>query len=183
MSAFGNTIASLYFEYEPMPWHEPGCSRAGSDQWQVTRYTYYGILVEHEETTLRFMCGQCGAAVLLSLKGIPEPEFSDIATLGFGSKPERVSGLWLHPGPRLWPGEEHGPSSFYVTRTKDRPRDPEDVAGVVGWELGPRGGVRWRAGLGANEYGGAKTVADGPFSSRRAAVTWIAGALQSPSHS
>lgn len=173
MSVFGKTIASLYFEYESMCWHEPGCPQADGDQWQVTRHVYYGIGSEDEETTLRFLCEQCGSIVLLAFKGIPEPEFSSTDALGFGAKPERVAGLWLHPGPRLWEGEEHGHSDYYVTRTKDRPRTPEDVAGVVGFGLGPRGGIRWRAGLGANEYGRAKTVAEDPFKSRPAAVKWI----------
>lgn len=178
MSTFGTTIASLYFEYESLSWHKPGCPQADGDQWQVTRHTYYGYAEENEETTFRFMCEQCGTTVLLSMKGIPQPEFSSTEALGFGSKPERVAGLWLHPGPRLWAGEKHGPTSYYVTRTKDRPRTPEDVVGAVSWNLGPRRGTHWRAGVGANEYGHAKTLADDLFSSRTAAVKWIANALE-----
>jgi hypothetical protein len=64
-----------------------------------------------------------------------------------------------------------------VTRTSDRPRQPDDVAGIVAWTLGKRGGVHWGAGLGATDHGTAKTGAGQEFSSRRAAVAWIAAQL------
>jgi hypothetical protein len=177
MSSFGRHITSLYFEYNPVNRHAPGCPRQGSDLWEVTRYAYEGFSGETRETTVRILCAECGAAMFFSTDGTLAEECTDASVIGFGSRPERAAGLWLHPGPVLWRGEGHGPASFYVTRTKDRPRTPGDVTGAVGWGLGPRGGTRWNAGLGLTQHGNIQTPAGRDFTSRRAAVAWIAGQL------
>lgn len=177
MSGSGQNIRSLYFGYEPVREHAPGCPREGSDLWEATRFTNESYGGQVRETVFRFVCAECGAAAFFRTDGAPGEERTHASTIGFGSKPERVAGLWLHPGPLLLHGDGRGPAAFYVTRTKDRPREPGDVTGVVAWQLGPRGGVRWRAGLGVTEHGSAGTVAGSDFSSRRAAVAWIAGQL------
>lgn len=177
MSSFGRHITSLYFEYNPVNGHAPGCRREGSDLWEVTRYAYESFSGETKETTVRLLCAECGAAVFFSIDGTLAEEHTDVSVIGFGSRPERVAGLWLHPGPVLWRGEGHGPARFYVTRSKGRPRAPEDVLGAVAWRFGPRGGIRWNAGLGLTPHGIIQTSADSDFTSRRAAVAWIAAQL------
>lgn len=178
MSGLGQSIGSLYFQFRPVAGHLAGCSREGTDVWESTRFTWEGFDGETKETTFRFACDECGVVAFESVDGpMSSLECTHASQVGYGSRPERVAGLWLHPGPRLWRGDEHGPCAFYVTHGKDRPRQPGDVAGIVAWHLGKRGGVRWSAGLEATEYGTAKTAAGQDFASRRAAVAWIAAHL------
>lgn len=181
MKFFGTDIKSLYFDYTSPVWHEPGCSHAIGGQLDVGLYRYEGR--EIQEFTLRLMCPGCGAVTFVSMNGEPDMERTDTSAIGFGLKPEKVAGLWLHPGPPLWRGEEHGPTKFYVTRTKDRPRAPEDVDGIVGWSPGRRGGIHWQAELAAVKYDMvvAKETADRDFKSRPAAVKWIAAHLEGDS--
>lgn len=179
MSGLGQNIRSLYFDYRPVNRHAPGCPREGSDVWEAAFYTYENFDGEVKETVVRFLCAECGAVAFFSAGGSLSEEYTDTGEIGFGSKPERCAGLWLHAGPTLWRGEGHGPSAFYVTRTKDRPRETEDLVGAVSWFTGPRGGIRWQVGMGATKYGSAKTAADRDFGSRRAAVAWIADRLDS----
>lgn len=169
----GRTIEALYFGYQPAAGHLDGCPRRGSDTWDVTRYTRLSFDGQARETVLRLACGQCGVLHFCSFDG-ESTETTHASVLGFGRKPEKVAGLWLHAGPPLWYGDDRGPLSWYVTVTRDRPQRPEDVAGVVGWSTGPRGGIRWRAGIGVTEYGNAREAAGQDFASRRAAVAWIA---------
>jgi hypothetical protein len=168
------TITDLYFNYQSATRHGPGCSREGSDVWEVTRLTREAFGSLPEKNTFRFFCGECGHARFVTFEGDLTYESTHASQIGFGSKPERVMGLWLHPGPRFWAGEGHGPYEFYVTRTKDRPRVAADVTGAVGWRLGPRGGIRWNASVGLTDRGNAVTAAPSDFGSRRAAVAWIA---------
>jgi hypothetical protein len=46
-------------------------------------------------------------------------------------------------------------------------------AAACGWSLGPRGGVRWGAGIGATEYGTVLRGSEQSWPSRRAAVGWV----------
>jgi hypothetical protein len=178
MSSLAQSIRTLYFGFRPVAGHMPECSRAGTDTWEATGFTHSGPDGEIRETTLRFACHECGVVAFESLDGpMPSLEFTHATEIGYGSRPERVAGLWLHPGPRVWHGDGRGPCAFYVTQGKDRPREPGDVAGLAGWHLGKRGGVRWSAGLGLTDHGTVKTAAGQEFTSRRAAVTWIAAQL------
>lgn len=101
-------------------------------------------------------------------------ETTHASEVGYGSKPERVAGVWLWPGPRIWHGDGRGPVAYFITATKDRPRCPEDVVGRVAWSLGPRGGIRWSAGLGCTGHGTVLESAGQTWPSRRAAVAWVA---------
>jgi hypothetical protein len=177
VSAFGQDIASLYFRYKSAAGHMPKCALAGTDTWETTRFTWSSFDGSKTQTTLRLACGECGAVTFLRFDEEESFEATHASQVGFGTRPERVAGLWLHPGPLIWRHDDRGPTSFYVTRTKDRPRDPADVAGVVGWHLGKRGGVRWSAGTGCTAYGSIEVGAGQDFASRRAAVAWIAAAL------
>jgi hypothetical protein len=170
-----HNISSLYFGYRPVAGHAPGCSREGTNQWEAMCFTRERFGSDEPwETTLRFFCSECGHVVLATSVGEPTMEYTHVSRIGYGAKPERVAGLWLHPGPVFRYYDDRGPTAFYVTRGKDRPRVPADVLGVVGWHLGKRGGVRWSAGLGCTDYGSVRTDSGQDFGSRRAAVAWIA---------
>jgi hypothetical protein len=174
----GHDIAALYFGFGPVAGHCAGCPREGTDVWEVTRYRRKNFGGDVRETTLRFACHECGAVLFESFDGQSTSfETTHGAEAGYGSKPERVLGLWLWPGPRIWHGDERGPTAYYVTRSKERPRVPADVAGMVGWHTGPRGGVKWAAGLAPTEHGTVKTPSGQDFGSRRAAVAWIAARI------
>ena len=171
-------ISSLYFRYEPVAAHLPDCPHAGTDMWEATRFTWRGFDGEVRDDTLRLACHACGAVAFMAAdREMPEVERTSASEIGYASRPERVAGLWLHPGPRIWRGDDRGPTSYYVTVARDRPRVPGDVAGVVGWQLGPRGGVRWAAGLGLTGTGRAREPAGQDWPSRRAAVAWIAARI------
>jgi hypothetical protein len=180
VSAGGHGITSLYFGFGPAAGHGAGCSKQGSDDWEVTRHLDKRYDGQVRRTTLRYACHQCGVVVFEVFDG-PAASFvtSRASETGYGSRPERVAGLWLWPGPAIWPGDERGPASYYVTRGKDRPREPGHVAAVIGGHLGPRGGVRWAAGLEPTGHGTVTSRSEQDFASRRAAAVWVARQLRS----
>jgi hypothetical protein len=49
--------------------------------------------------------------------------------------------------------------------------------GIVSWGLGPRYGIKWQAGMGVSDHSTVVVRAEQNFTSRRAAVAWIAGQL------
>jgi len=174
------TISALYLDYRPVAGHMPACSRAGTDLWEATSFGCANRTGETAEYTLRFACFECGAVSFFQFDSGPHTgEATHAGNVGYGSAPQRVQGLWLHPGPRIWRNDERGPASYFVTRAKGRPQADTDILGMVGWHLGRRGGVRWRAGLGYagcyGSYGSVQVAAGQEFGSRRAAVAWIAG--------
>jgi hypothetical protein len=171
-------IASVYFRFGPVAGHLPDCPRAGTGIWEVTRHARDGLNGETRETTIRVACFDCGVVRFETFNGAPmSTETTHASETGYGSRPEKVAGLWLHPGPRIWHGDDRGPTAYYVTRTKDRPRVPADAIGIVGWHLGKRHGVRWGAGLQPTDYGTVARAADQDWPSRRAAVAWIAAQI------
>jgi len=178
VSAAGQDIHRLYFEFGPVAAHRAGCPQRGSDVWEVTRHQDKHSGGETRRTTLRYACHRCGAVAFETFDG-PDAAFepTHATQTGYGAGPERVAGLWLWPGPRIWPGDARGPLACYVTRGKDRPRRPEDTVGVVGWHLGRRGGIKWSAGLGCTDHHTVTVSAGQDFASRRAAVAWIAAQL------
>lgn len=175
MTIHGYDISALYFGFGPVAGHCEGCPMRGTDVWEVTRYQRKNFGGEVSETTLRFACHECGAVVFESFDGQSASfEATHGSEAGYASKPERVLGLWLWPGPRIWHGDDRGPTAYYVTLGKERPRVPSDVAGAVGWSTGPRGGVHWKAGLEPSAHGTVKVTSGRDWPSRRAAVAWIA---------
>lgn len=176
MRGTGKTIDALYFGYGPAAGHAPGCVRHGTDTWDVTRFTRLGTGDQADETVIRLACDKCGVITFASFDGDRTTETTHADVIGFGSKPEKVAGLWLHAGPPFWYGDDR-PECYYVTVTKDRPQRPEDAAGIVAWSRGPRGGTRWQAAHGLTERGRAREQAGRNFPCRRAAVEWIAGAI------
>lgn len=191
MSAW-DSIRKLYFDFQPAASHGQGCTRA--DSWDVTRHLDYGFCSETghwdelREITLRLACPACGVIVFYTLKrqeGVNEfyqPSYTSAAAIGWGSAPRRVLGLWLHPGPPIWPGDERGPLSYYLTQAKERPRQPDDCVGVVGWHLGKRHGVKWGAGLHPTSDGTVeRNSRDQDFATLHAAVRWITQELAAES--
>jgi hypothetical protein len=172
-------IRAQYFGFRSLAAHLPGCPHAGTDTWEATRYTdttWDGETVR--ETTIRLACHDCGVVAFETFDAAPSSfECTHADNVGYGARPEKAAGLWLHPGPPIWHGHEAGPTTYYVTQIRDRPRAPADVAGVVGWHLGPRGGVRWGAGIGQTDSGCVREGAGRDWTSRRAAVAWIAARL------
>lgn len=169
-------IAAQYFDYMPAAGHLEGCSRLGSDVWEVTRWRDRTFDDETRQTVIRLVCSECGVIHLEEMPGEPSTSTTSAAELGFGSRPVREAGLWLWAGPVIWHGDDRGPTTFFVTADKVRPRSADDVLGVVGWGLGQRGGVKWFSGTGYTGYG-VKEAAPDKFSTRRAAAKWIAAEL------
>lgn len=179
-------ISQLYFDYQALNGHRDGCTR-GPDTWEVARRIEHnpfpkGSEDEIRRTSLRLYCPECGAVQFFRTPGHLEREFASSAELGFGSEPERVSGLWLWAGPELLPGAGWGPDAYYVTTHKFRPRRASQVAGVIGQgraSARANAAVRWFAGLGCNDYGGCMQAGpeDG-FKTRGGAAKWIAAQLE-----
>jgi hypothetical protein len=169
-------IDSLYFDYRPAAGHLESCLRRGTDAWEVTRHVSrsYGD-DDKSEVTIRLACHDCGVVHFESARSENlSTEIAHGSEIGYGSRPERVAGLWLWPGPRIWHGDGRGPTVYLITATKDRPTRPEDVLGKVGWCLGRRGGIHWSAGVGCGRYGSVLEAAEQTWPSRRAAVAWVA---------
>jgi hypothetical protein len=178
MTALSLGISTQYFGFGPVAGHAEGCPHHGTDMWEVTRYRDTRFDGEVRETVFRFACHDCGVIHVETVDGEPgTTETTSGSEVGYAVKPERVTGLWLWAGPRMFYRDEHGPTKFYVTETKTRPRSAADTVGIVGWGLGPRYGIKWQAGMGCSDYGTVTVTAGQEFTSRRAAVTWIAGQL------
>jgi len=173
-------IDGLYFDYGPAAAHTAGCPRAGTDVWEVTRHQYASYSGDRTEVTIRLACHDCGAVHFERSGHELATENTHASQIGYASKPDRVAGLWLWPGPRIWPGDDRGPASYLITAAKDRPRRPEHVLGRVAWSLGRRGGIRWSAGLGCGPGGGVLTASGQTWTSRRAAVAWVAQHAEPP---
>jgi len=171
----GRDIDSLYFAYKSAAGHIEGCPRHGTDVWEVSYYTYDSFRGERRETTIRCSCHLCGAVTFFSVEGDLSSETTHADHIGYGSKPDRALGVWLHPGPRIWHDDSRGPVCYLVTRGKEPPRRPEDVLGKVSWSLGSRGGVRWSAGLGCTGHATVNAASGRHWPSRRAAVAWVIG--------
>lgn len=170
----GQSIDDLYFSYRPVAGHAEGCPRRDADVWETTRFRWYSRADEQvRQTVIRYACHLCGVVGFERADGELSTECTHASQVGYGSKPEKVAGVWLHPGPRIWYGDDRGPLVYFVTANKQPPQRPEDVIGKVGWSLGPRGGVRWGAGIGANEHGTAVRGAEQTWPSRRGAVAWV----------
>jgi hypothetical protein len=167
-------ISSLYFRFRPVAGHEPGCPREGTDTWEVT---WYVRDFPRDETTIRLACADCGTVAFFAADGSLSTEHTHASQIGWGSRPDKVAGLWLHAGPPVWYRDDRGPTAYYVTTTPARPSEPGQAAGIVGWHTGPRGGIRWGAGLDPTDHGTVAVAAGRDFSSRRAAVAWIAAQL------
>jgi hypothetical protein len=173
VSAFGKDIGDLYFRYRSVAGHFEGCSRRGTDVWEVTRFTWDSFSGDTRETTIRLACRECGVVHFETADGPGGMETTHASQIGYASRPDKVLGVWLHPGPRIWHYDERGPVSYLVTASKEAPRSPEDVLGRIAWHLGRRGGVKWGAGAGCTDHGTVLTPAGQDFASRRAAVAWL----------
>ncbi len=147
--------------------------RHGTDVWEVTKFTRDGFDGERCETTIRYACRQCCMVGFEGTDGDMRIDHTHATQIGYGSKPERVLGAWLHPGPLIWHGDDRGPTAYLVTAGKEPPRSPEAVLGEVGWSFGPRYGVRWGAGLGCTGHGTVLAGSGQSWTSRRAAVAWV----------
>jgi hypothetical protein len=179
LTALSLGIGTHYFGFTAVAGHAEDCPHHGTDMWEVTRYRDTRFDGEARETVFRFACHDCGAIHLETVDGEPgTTETTSGSEAGYAAKPERVAGLWLWAGPLMfYDDHERGPTAFYVTETKTRPRHPGETAGVVSWGLGPRYGIKWHAGLGVSDHSTVAVRAEQDFTSRRAAVAWIARQL------
>lgn len=177
------SIGDHYFAFQPPVEHEQDCSLHGTGMWEVTRLKRdHSVLApdgSRDETITRLVCRQCGVVHIETAHGSTSFEFTSVDRIGYGAKPKRSCGLWLHPGPyfELSFTDDRGPEMYYVTGGDEPPFSPDVVIGVVGWKLGQRGGLRWYAGYGLSEgkYGFHVTRNADPddFKSQRAAVQWV----------
>ncbi len=173
-SALAKNIDALYFGYRPVAGHAEDCSRHGTDVWEVTRHTWENFDGTRVEETIRLACHECGVVHFRGPSdGLGSHETTHASQVGYAGKPEKVLGHWLHPGPRIWYDDDRGPQAYLITVSKQPPARPEDVLGKVGWNLGPRHGLRWSAGLGCTDHGSVLRGAEQTWASRRAAVAWV----------
>jgi hypothetical protein len=169
-----HTIDGEYFRYGPAAGHLESCRYHGTDMWEVSVHRDYSFQDELRETKIRLACLTCGVLHYEWVPGEMSSETSNASELGYGSVPERVLGVYLWAGPKFFYYDDHGPEAFLITLARERPATRADVLGAVAWSLGPRGGIKWRAGLGCSEpRGGAVAGAHTEFASRRSAVKWV----------
>jgi hypothetical protein len=166
-------IDALYFDFQPLAGHAKGCPRQGTDVWETTRYRLSSFRGDKTETTIRIACRSCGVVHFERADSDLSTETTHASQIGYGGEPEKVAGVWLWPGPRIWYGDDRGPQAYLITAGKETPRQREDVLGIVGWHLGKRGGIRWSAGLRRTDHCTVLAPAGKDFGSRRAAVAWV----------
>lgn len=133
-----------YVDWKPFAAHADGCKRTG---WDVREHR-----IEHisgrREIAVRAICaetGGCGRVFELhvSLAADRDPETEDLRSgegwssggvdlIGYGTKPQRVGGVWLHAGPPIagWARDE-GPEWWYVTRSATPPTGRAGTLGKV----------------------------------------------------
>lgn len=135
------SISDQYFGFQALGRPQPGLPPAPHEHGETTVYrTACGALPcsdgepkrDGYQIVVRMVCREC----------------TNVSKIGYGSKPARAAGLWLHPGPPFVNRDDHGPEAHYVTGSKDSPSTREDVIGLVGWKIGKRGGKVWWAGYG-----------------------------------
>lgn len=175
------SIHRTYFGYAPLGGHEPGC-RAGNSGWEVSiatdeRYRVdqsTGEEVDHSAADVRLVCRSCRRVVLFHLRGMNSYEYTHVDRIGYGTKPERCAGVWLHAGqPLTYLSDDPGPWDYYVTGSPTPPADESEVLGIMSRNLTPRQAQRWLAGYGQRPGGGAITSTDERFKTKTAAVRWI----------
>jgi hypothetical protein len=178
------SISEQYFGFTPMTSHRETCSRSGTNLWEVSRIHRERLRSQetggpYTETAIRMVCTECGVVHLdhgenWGTQGTTTRE------IGYGAKPIRCAGLWLHPGPIYPYRDDTDPETYYATGSPERPTEPRDVIGIIGWYRpfnGSRhGAVRWWAGIGLTELGNARTTApdDLVLKSKTAAARWVA---------
>lgn len=170
-------ISEHYFEFDRLE-HRDGCKLFGTGMWEVARMRIEaGPVFAEDQVVTRMLCRQC-AAVHLVAADADKRRATSIDQIGYGGRPERAAGLWLHPGPPMFPGDDDGPWEYYASGSPDAPARPEDVIGLIARRHGQRGGTLWRAGYGVRKgtYRGYHVDRQGPhyFRSRAAAAKWLA---------
>lgn len=180
-----------YFDWRPTPAHGKGCKQT---RWEVrerrTDYPSSG----REDIDLQLVCpevGGCGVAITWSFSLAPDKDEESgdprsgigyssgpVAHIGYGVKPVRVNGVWLHSGPPLLPGYGDGPDYYLVTSSPSPPAGWADVLGVIGQvrRHGRQLKGRWfaTADYAEGRHGGMspqQTAED--RTSRTAAVAWV----------
>lgn len=175
------SISDHYFGFVPLDGHRKTCSRFGTALWEIAHLRRERLRSEEAggdvvETITRTLCSECGV-VRLEHGDSGGSETTNVDRIGYGAKPQRCAGLWLHPGP-LWGWAEvdaHGPEAYYVTGSPTTPATRDDVLGQVGWFKTRRGAVRWYAAYGLTKAGHMGRRPDpNEFKSRTAAAKWVA---------
>jgi hypothetical protein len=136
VTALSLGISTHYFGFRPLAAHAEGCPHHGTDVWEVTVHRDTRFNGEVRETVIRLACHDCGVVHMETVDGEPgTTETTSGAEIGYVAQPERVAGLWLWTGPRMFYRDQAGPMAFYVTETKKRPRRRAETVGVVSWGL------------------------------------------------
>lgn len=176
------SISDHYFGFQELAEHAADCPLHGTNMWEVTRLRQDNSVLQpdgsRDETTVRLVCGKCRVVHLETAHGSTSSELTSADRIGYGAKPQRSCGLWLHAGPHMPLSftNDRGPEVYYLTGSNEPPTSPDDVIGMVGWASGQRGGIRWWAGYGMHEgrHGvHVERTADNDFKTRTAAVQWV----------
>ncbi|MDN3356033.1 hypothetical protein [Actinomadura sp. DC4] len=176
------SLHHTYFGHQPLNGHHPDCVAAGptgNGGWEAAIAIDEIPFVDpktgdrgyRRECGLRLLCRSCGAVIQLHADDADALHYTNVTELGYGSKPERCAGMWLHPGAPLLPGE--GPYDYYVTDSPHPPADESQVAGVISRFVTKRGAKQWLAAYGQRQGGGAISRTDEHFKTKAAAVKWI----------
>lgn len=165
------SIHEQYFGFRPVAGHMPDCPLYGTNMWEVTKHRTESLVGEPVEVTIRMICRKCG--IVQSETGTGEASAGTFTeAIGYGCRPMRSFGLWLHPGP-AYRFDDRGPESYFVTGSPDPPANESEVIGVISRYQTPRDATRWRGGYGYRTGGGVDQAEDG-ISSRNKAVHWVA---------
>jgi hypothetical protein len=89
MRGTGKTIDALYFGYSPVAGHAQGCPRHGTDTWDVTRFSKFGLNDQVTETVIRLACDKCGVVAFTSFDGDRSTETTHADVIGFAASPRR----------------------------------------------------------------------------------------------
>lgn len=166
------SIHEQYFGFRPVAGHMPDCPLYGTDMWEVTRNRAEPLGGGQAEITIRMICRKCG--VVQSETGTGEAsESTSTEKIGYGSRPSRSFGLWLHPGPAFAYLDDRGPESYFVTGSPTPPATESEVIGIISCYQTRRDATRWRGGYGYRTGGGVEQAEEG-LSSRNKAVHWVA---------
>lgn len=183
-----------YMDWRPMAAHADGCKRTGWDVRRCERESYGGS----RDIGVRAICpetGGCGVVVelMFHLADERDPDTQDLRSgesysgghvdrIGYGTKPTKIGGVWLHAGPPFaafsWATDD-GPEWWYVTRSETPPASCDETLGKIfrlrkdGRQLKGRFGAG--AGWKRDRYASGELLRErrDDLTSRTAAARWV----------
>lgn len=183
-----------YLDWTPAEHHDD-CSEKG---WQVRTYQTEPELTDKPYSIgMRAYCPSCGVSYELTARAGFRDEHGDahgpyihqeqVPYCGYQTQPKKVLGYWLHASGRRLGRlcEDKNADCFnryYLTASKQAPRQHADVLGTVGWSLGKRSAVRWHGALVKPHQCGRYTTLvalsrSEKFTSPTAAARWLVRTL------